>query len=102
MDVKPSRRDEHTEATKRALLRAARDLFARFGFEGATTEQIVRRARVTRGALYHHFPHGKKELFRAVFEELELEIVTKVAGASSGQADPWTTVVAGIRSFLDA
>src|SRR5438105_3371749 len=102
MDVKQSRRQEQTEGTRRALLKVARDLFTRYGYDGAKTEQIVRRARVTRGALYHHFPAGKKALFQAVFEELEQQLVREVADVSMGQPDIWSMSVAGIRAFLDA
>ena len=102
MDVKPTRQQERTEGTRRELLAVARGFFATYGYEGASVDQISKRARVTRGALYHHFPEGKKQLFRAVFEELEQEIVDTVARASIGEADVWSTVLAGIRSFLDA
>jgi len=50
-----SRRAEHIQDTRAALLRAARELFAEKGYAGAGTEDIVARARLTRGALYHHF-----------------------------------------------
>src|SRR5213592_3225971 len=102
MDVKPSRQQERTEGTRRALLKVARELFTRYGYAGAKTEQIVKRARVTRGALYHHFPAGKKELFRAVFEEVEQQIVQEVAEVAMAQPDIWATSVAGLRAFLDA
>ena len=102
MEVKPSRRRENTEATRRALLRVARELFTRFGYAGAKTEQIVKRARVTRGALYHHFPAGKKELFRAVFEEVEQQMVQGIAEISKKERDIWSMSIAGLRAFLDA
>lgn|SRR5437588_2076940 len=104
MDVKPSRRQEQTEGTRKALIKVARELFTRYGYDGAKTEQIVQRARVTRGALYHHFPQGKKALFRAVFEELEQQLVQEVAETSMGQGegDIWSSAVAGLRAFLDA
>src|SRR5919204_2574755 len=101
MDVKRTRREEHTEATRKALLRVARDFFTRYGYDGAKTEQIVRRARVTRGALYHHFT-GKKDLFREVVEQLEGELVGKVASVAIGRTDIWATAVASLRAFLDA
>jgi AcrR family transcriptional regulator len=107
MDVKRgrhgerSRREQNTEATRGALLRVARDFFTRYGYDGAKTEQIVRRARVTRGALYHHF-RGKKDLFREVVEQLEGELVGKVASVAIGRADIWATAVASLRAFLDA
>jgi AcrR family transcriptional regulator len=102
MDVKPTRQQERTETTRRELLTVARRFFTKYGYEGASVDQICKRAHVTRGALYHHYPEGKKQLFRAVFEALEQEIVDTVARASVGEADVWSTVLAGIRSFLDA
>jgi AcrR family transcriptional regulator len=103
MDVKPTRRQENTDATRRALMEVARELFTRFGYAGAKTEQIVKRARVTRGALYHHFPAGKKELFRAVFEEVEQQLVAGIAETSMKEKpDIWAVSVTGLRAFLDA
>jgi AcrR family transcriptional regulator len=64
---------ERRRATRRALLGAARGLFAERGYHGVAAEEIVRRAGVTRGAMYHHF-EDKRGLFRAVVEEIEAEI----------------------------
>src|SRR5438874_5112586 len=103
MDVKPGRRQqEHSEATRRALLEVAREHFTKYGYDGASIDQMTKQARVTRGALYHHFREGKKELFRTVFEELEVEIVTKVAHAAPPDGDVWDMVLTGVRAFLDA
>ena len=66
-------RPERGEATRDALLGAARALFAERGYAGVGTEEVVRRAGVTRGALYHHF-RDKQDLFRAVFEQTEAEL----------------------------
>ena len=71
-----SRREEQTEATRAALLDAARELFSERGYAAVGTEEIVQRARVTRGALYHHFA-DKKDLFRGVHEQMEGEIVRR-------------------------
>src|ERR1700753_2990549 len=54
--------------TRAALVASARRRFAAQGFDSTGTEQIVADARVTRGALYHHF-RDKADLFRAVMAE---------------------------------
>jgi len=55
------------------LLKAARRMFAERGYAETGTEDIVREAGVTRGALYHQFA-DKQDLFRAVLEEMLPEI----------------------------
>jgi AcrR family transcriptional regulator len=87
--------------TRAELMRVARALFAERGYAGVGTEEIVARANVTRGALYHHFA-DKRDLFRAVHEELEQELVAKVGERIAGIEDPWELAVTGVRAFLDA
>jgi AcrR family transcriptional regulator len=107
MDVKGGepaaggRQAERSEATRAALIAAARELFAQRGYGAVGTEEIVRRARVTRGALYHHF-HGKRELFRAVFEQLERELTERIAAVAASAEDPYRALAAGADAFLDA
>jgi AcrR family transcriptional regulator len=71
-----SRREENAETTRVALLAAARRAFAESGFAGADVGAIAAEARVTTGAIYHHFG-SKKGLFQAVAEAIETEILTK-------------------------
>ena len=82
-------------------MRVARELFAERGYAGVGTEEIVARASVTRGALYHHFA-DKKDLFRAVHEELEEQLVASIGERIAGIEDPWELAVTGVRAFLDA
>ena len=89
------------EATRAALLRVARELFAERGYAAVGTEEIVARAGVTRGALYHHFD-DKRDLFRAVHERLEAELVASIGAQVEGIEDPWELLVTGTRAFLDA
>jgi AcrR family transcriptional regulator len=92
---------ERTEATRAALIDAARTLFAERGYAGVGTEEIVRSAGVTRGALYHHFD-DKRELFAAVYERIEAELAQRIAeGALAGAgADPRAAMAAGMEIFL--
>jgi AcrR family transcriptional regulator len=92
---------ERAEATRAALVAAARDLFADRGYAAVGTEEIVARARVTRGALYHHF-EDKKDLFRSVHEEVERGLVESIAAELGDARDPWDLILRGIESFLDA
>jgi AcrR family transcriptional regulator len=88
-------------ATRRALLDAARSMFAETGYHGTAAEEIVRRAGVTRGALYHHY-EDKKDLFRAVVDEMEGEIDEEIEAAERARPDLPGAVMAGYRAFVDA
>jgi AcrR family transcriptional regulator len=92
---------DRTRATRAALLTAGRTLFAQRGYAAVPAEEIVAAAGLTRGALQHHFG-DKKELFRAVFEQLESEVPARVSAAVAGQPDSWATATAGLTAFLDA
>lgn len=98
--VVKNRKVEQGEVTRAALVTAARELFAERGFAGTATEEIVQRANVTRGALYHHFT-GKDDLFRAVFESLEAEIAERVLQSAGGSDDPLQQITDGLDAFLD-
>src|SRR4051812_4350991 len=92
---------ERTRTTRAALLAAARNLFADHGYAGTGREQIVERAGVTRGALYHHF--GSKEgLFREVVEQLHEEVLSAVLNAAMQSTDPREELRFGCLAFLDA
>jgi AcrR family transcriptional regulator len=103
MNVKEQkgRQAERSEATRKTLVDVARRLFAKRGYADVGTEEIVRRAGVTRGALYHHFS-GKEDLFRAVAEEVEEEITRKSAEAALAHEDVWEQQRGGWEAFLDA
>jgi AcrR family transcriptional regulator len=96
-----SRMAERVEDTREALIAAARSLFAERGFADVATEEIVRAARLTRGALYHHFD-SKEDLFRAVYERVEQELVEHIAADATSAADPLDALRAGAHAFLDA
>jgi AcrR family transcriptional regulator len=92
-----SRREANVEATRAALLAVARKHFAREGFSGAEIGRIAADARVTTGAVYHHFA-GKKELFQAVAEQLEVEILS---AADVDEKDPLRRLRLGFEKLID-
>jgi AcrR family transcriptional regulator len=94
-------REERAAATRERLIAAGRELFAERGYGGVGTEEVVRRAEVTRGALYHHF-RNKRELFQAVHEEIEAELVETIGSRIAGIEDPEELLRTGISAFLDA
>ena len=110
----PTRRDEHVADTRQALVDAARKLFTEQGYAATGTEEIVAGARVTRGALYHHFS-DKTDLFRVVMEQIAREVAERLIDAelsrpaaqssaqpsASSPADAWDEVRDGLHSYLD-
>jgi len=96
-----TRHDLRSQTTRRQLVRSARALFGARGYAGVGTEEIVRAAGVTRGALYHQF-RDKADLFAAVAEEVEAEIAERIAAGARAAADPVEALRAGARLFLDA
>ena len=92
---------ERTDATTGELLDAARRLFGEHGYAQTATEDIVREANVTRGALYHHFAN-KLGLFEAVFEREEQQLAARIIKAAQRANGPAEAVRIGFRVFLEA
>ncbi|MEV6131122.1 TetR/AcrR family transcriptional regulator [Streptomyces violaceusniger] len=99
-----SRREEYADSTRRALIDCGRRLFVEQGYAQTSAEEIVRAARLTRGALYHHF-EGKQGLFEAIFEDVEQGLADQFSEAASGAmedgAEPWEQVIRALDLFLD-
>lgn len=93
---------QRTEATREALIAAACRLFTERGYENVGTEEVVRAAGVTRGALYHHFG-GKSSLLEATYERIEAESTERVARIVLGSElhSPLEAMKAGVEAFLD-
>ena len=94
-----SRRQQYSASTKRALVEVAEGLFTEHGYANTSLDAIVAGARVTKGALYHHFS-GKQALFEAVFERVETDASKTINKALKGKRDPWEKARAGLRAFL--
>lgn len=100
-NVKRGSKAAQSEATRAKLVKVARRLFAKKGFAAVGTEEIVKKAGVTRGALYHQF-EDKKDLFLAVFDQVESEVAHGIAQRAATAADPLDALRTGARLWLDA
>jgi AcrR family transcriptional regulator len=91
----------NSDATRRELIQSASRRFAETGYAAARTEQIVADAGLTRGAMYHHFG-DKLGLFRAVLEDVQLQLTAEVnrraAAAAGGTLE---RLRAGFQAYLD-
>ena len=94
------RRELNKQATRAAILRAARRLFAKEGYAETQLQAVVREAGVTTGAVYDHFG-DKKSLFRAVAELAEREILQRLAKATRGTRDPWSKLDTATMAMLE-
>jgi AcrR family transcriptional regulator len=94
-------RERQAEATRELLVAIARERFTNQGYAATSIEDIVQRAGVAKGALYHHFS-GKDALFRAVYEAVQADVVSAVMAAALAAQEPWAGVRAGLSAFLDA
>ena len=95
-----SLRAEQVAQTRAALVAAGRQLFGQRGFADTSVEEIARQARVTTGALYHHFP-TKAALFEAVFEQFHAEILEAAGRLAAGAHDEVEFLARGFEAFLD-
>ena len=97
--TRASRRQQYSTSTKKALVEVATEQFSERGYGGTSLDSIVAGARVTKGALYHHFS-GKQALFEAVFERVEADASRAINKSLKGRKDPWEKAQAGLRAFL--
>jgi AcrR family transcriptional regulator len=97
----PNLRAEQVAQTRTALTAAGRRLFGRDGFAATSVDDLAREARVTTGALYHHFP-SKLALFEAVFEEVHTELLEASAQSAAGAPGSVEFLARALESFLDA
>src|SRR5215831_11337079 len=95
-----SLRAEQVAQTRAALVAAGRQLFGQRGFADTSVEEIARQARVTTGALYHHFP-TKAALFEPVFEGFHAEILEAAGRLAAGAHDEVEFLARGFEAFLD-
>ncbi len=94
-----SKKARQSEATRAKLMACARKLFAERGFAATGTKEIVTKAGVTRGALYHQFA-DKRGLFEAVFRQVEGEIVARMKIVFLSDAAPMQQLQVAAERYL--
>jgi AcrR family transcriptional regulator len=99
MAMMRSRRTDYSESTKQALVDCATDLFTKNGYAATSLDAIVKRARVTKGALYHHFS-GKQALFEAAFNQVETGTMDRLTKAVERDGSPWERALAGLQEYI--
>lgn len=95
-----SLRAEQVAQTRGALIGAGRRLFGEKGFRATSVEDLAREARVTTGALYHHFS-TKTALFEAVFVQAHIDLMTASTHAAQGADEGIDELARGFEAFLD-
>src|SRR6478752_3960617 len=95
-----SLRAEQVAQTRAALVAAGYRLFGENGFRATSVEDLASEARVTTGALYHHFPN-KTALFEAVFVQAHTDLMTASTNAAHGASDSVDELARGFEAFLD-
>jgi AcrR family transcriptional regulator len=96
-----SLRSDQVAQTRAALVAAARQLLGRDGYAATSVEDMARAARLTTGAIYHHFPN-KIAVFEAVFEAIHADLMEASILAAAGSDDELEQLTLGFEAFLDA
>ncbi len=94
------RRDEYAEATRSAVLAAAADLFRDQGYLSTSLDEVAERARVSKGAIYHHFAN-KGALFEALVIKLDTDLID-VVEAQVGHHGGEDLLARILDAYLDA
>lgn len=95
-----TRRGRPSEGARERVLEAARELFLERDYDEVSTTEVLARAGVSRGAMYHHFP-SKRDLYREVWRASERRLAERLAAAASSATTPLAAIEVGCRAYLD-
>jgi AcrR family transcriptional regulator len=96
----PTPSSEQAQATREHIVQTARELVIERGYDGVSTAEILARAGVSRGGLYHHFA-GRRELMAAVLEAVEQDFIERLAAVAAAAPDPLSAIRTGSQWYLD-
>jgi AcrR family transcriptional regulator len=100
VQAEASRSQERSDTTREKIVQATRELVIEHGYNGVSTAEVMRRAGVSRGGLYHHFD-GKTALLAAVLEAVERDFIARLASVVAEEPDPFTALSVGSQWYLD-
>src|ERR1700690_1597800 len=92
-------REQSKANTRERLLAAARSVFARRGFHGASVEEIASEAGFSTGALYSNFD-GKEDLFLVLMEREIEEHAREITEAVRARASMSERATGGARQWM--
>ena len=96
-----SRREEYAEATKEAIISSGLESFVEKGYLRASLDEVADHARVTKGAVYHHF-NNKREVFEVVFKMVSSAGLSQLRSRMAASPDTGKTVIANLlNSYFD-
>ena len=96
-----NQRKKQALETREKLISVGIDLFGSQGYSSTSAEQIVSAAKVTRGALYHHFNGGKLGLFEAVVERMQQRLVHELRENASLVKSEWGSIRSVFSAFFE-
>jgi len=96
----PKRSASDAAKTREQVVEAALHRFATQGFAPTRTADVARDAKVSEGALFHHFK-DKTALFKAVVERLQQQFVVEVVASTSTLTVPMEVFLTGSRRSLE-
>lgn len=96
---RPTPRTRRGELARERLVRAARSVFERDGYVDARLGDITAEAGMAAGSFYTYFS-SKEEIFTAVFEALQEEMLHPALEPIADHDDPVAVIAASNRAYL--
>jgi AcrR family transcriptional regulator len=82
------------------ILKIARELLPKYGYNGVSIRAIARRAKLTTGAIYFHF-NSKKEIYRTICFECINMLVAKFNEGITSRKTPSQKLISTFDSYID-
>src|SRR5438309_249709 len=98
--VRSPRRRLPPAERRRRIVAAAREVFARAGYEEANVEDLAAQAGVTKPVLYRHFA-GKRDLYLVVLEDHLADLIRRLWVGLSASSDPRERLRVSLQSYFD-